>query len=100
VDYFASLDTPGGTGGIKVGEIFVFKIFFQLFFESWHHLAKKIVFFFFKLKPHVPFIIIHTLKVTLSLCIAPIAQFLKISTLSSHGFETFQPEIGHCALPC
>ena len=35
---------------------------------------------------------------TLSFCIATIAQFLKKSTLSSHDFETFQPKIGHCAI--
>ena len=38
------------------GVICIWK-FFQLFFWCWRHLAKKIV--YFKLKPHVTFIIFH-----------------------------------------
>ena len=33
VDDFASLDTPGGHGGVKVVEIFVFEKYFSCFLD-------------------------------------------------------------------
>jgi hypothetical protein len=46
----------GSWGRQSSGVICIWKIF-QLFFGCWRHLAK--IFVFFKLKPDVPFIILH-----------------------------------------
>ena len=61
VDNFASLDTPGEPGGVKVVELSAFeKYTYQLFCDSGAALAD--FFTFMKMLPNVSFILVWSLK--------------------------------------
>ena len=56
VDNFASLDTPGGPGGVKVVEIFEFETFFNCFLDVGATWRKKIDFFQIEASGHLYYV--------------------------------------------
>ena len=73
MDNFASLDTPGEPGGVKVVELSAFeKYTYQLFCDSGAALAD--FFTFMKMLPNVSFISMVIKKVFLSASIATISN--------------------------
>jgi hypothetical protein len=96
VDNFASLDTPGDPGSVKVVELSAFEKYFSCFgmvAPPW-----RIFFTFMKMLPNVSFTRVTIKKVFLTVQIVTISNLLQKSTLSSHDFEKFQLKIGHCDL--